>query len=125
MDLTELTECVKSDGNSILGEMFFQSWFGVSPSYELTLPKTDRGVALEMMRHSGIFTEWQIETGTLFSCYHFELKGLQYRLDIKVYNSHQPCGYRVSMKYGYEYMKYNKSGDNLVELLYGMLKSEW
>ena len=125
MDLTELTECVKPDGNDILGEMFFQDIFGVSPSYELALPKTDRGVALEMLKHSKIFTEGQMVTGTLFSCHHFELKGLQYRLDINVYNSHQPCGYHVTMQQYGRVMKYSKFGDNLVQLIYEMLKSEW
>lgn len=124
MDLTELAECMKPDGNDILGEMFFQDVFGVSPSYELTLPKTDCAVALGMLRHSKMFTEWQMATGTLFSCYHFELKGLQYRLDINVYNSHQPRGYHVSMQQCGRVMKYSKFGNNLVELLFGMLKSE-
>ena len=124
MDIGELTNCIRLDGKDILTEILFQDWFGVSPSDELMLPKTDRAVALEMLRHSRIFTEWQTETGTLFSCYHFELKGLQYRIDVKVYNSHQPCGYHVSLKYGHAYVKYTKFGDNLVELLYRMLKSE-
>jgi hypothetical protein len=125
MDVTWLTECVKPDGNEVVADVFFQTLFGVSPSHELSLQKTDRGVALEMLRHCGIFTAWwQTSVGTNFECNQFELNGLQYRLVVKLYNCHQPYRYQVSMLFN-NLVKYQKSGDNLVRLFFDALKSEF
>ena len=124
MDLTELAECVKPDGNDVLAEVFFQTIFGVSPSYELSLPKTDRGVAIKMLKHCKMFDEWHTEYGEYFDCFGFEWKGLRHRLEVAVYNCHQPCRYHVELSFS-RFVKYNKCGDNLVQLLMEALKSEF
>lgn len=124
MDLTKLAECVRQNPDDITTEVMFLDWFGVSPSYEMSLPKTDRKIAREMLEHAGIFNEWQTDVGSHFGCTHFEMCGLSYNLTIVIFNHHQPCCYRVSL-ICHPFMKYNKYGDNLVELLVGMLKSEF
>lgn len=124
MDLKELAECVKPDGNEILAEIFFQDWFGVSPSYELMLPKTDRAVALGMLRRCGLFCEWHTDRGCYFDCLKFDLKGLRHRLEVMVYNCHQSCRYHVKLSFS-RLVKYKKYGDNLVQLLMEALKSEF
>lgn len=123
MDVTELAECVGKNPDDIMTEVLFQDLFGVSPSYEMSLPKTDRGVAMGMLRHSGLFAEWQLKVGTDFDCPRFELNGLSHKLNVVVFNHHMPCRYHVSLKY-LNLMRYNRYGDNLVELLVGMFKSE-
>ena len=124
MDLTELAECVKTDGNEVLADMFFQTLFGVSLSHELALPKTDRAVALEMLRHCGLFSEWHTDIGYYFDCLKFDWKGLRHRLEVSVYNCHQSCRYHVKLSFS-RLVKYRRHGDNLVELLMEALKSEF
>ena len=124
MDVTELAECVKPDGNEVLAEMFFQTWFGVRLSHELALPKTDRDVALRMLRHCGWFSEWHTDRGWYFDCLQFDWKGLGHRLEVSVYDCRQPCRYHVELSFA-RLVKYRKYGDNLVQLLMGALKSEF
>lgn len=124
MDVTELANCVRQNGDDILAEVFFQDWFGVSLSRELSMPKTDSDVAKEMLVHAGIFTRWPHEVGEYFECNNFELNELQHYLKIVVFNPHQIFRYRVSLMSS-NFLKYGRAGDNLVALLYDMLKSEF
>ena len=123
MDIGELTNCIGLDGEDILTEVHFQDWFGVSLSDELRLLETKREAALKMMRHSGAFVEWQSPIATSFQCLHFNVRGMQYQLGVRVFDTDNPSRFQVKLLCG-TLLKFNEFGDNLVALLYKMFKSE-
>lgn len=121
MDVTDLCNLVKQNPDDIMTEVMFQDWFGVSPSYELTLLETKREEAFRMMNHSGLFHEWQVSVGSQFLCENFIVDGIRHYMRVLILNHHQPYRYHVTLTTSRE-VKYNKIGNNLVELLLGVLK---
>ena len=122
--MTFLAGAVQQDGRDIVMEMKLQDLFGVSMSYEMSLPKTDRDVAMRMLEHSGAFHKWHGDAGYYYDWDYFELNGNRHHFGAVVLEQQcYPCMYHVFLRCG-NAMLYDKYGDNLARLIWDMLEQE-
>ena len=126
MDIRELTECVKPDGDDIIAEMMFQDLFGVSPAHESMSFETGHEIALKMLKHSGLFRERDTQFGKFFDG-HFDIWGIPHELNVLLRANHQSGRFRVTLKATYWKfdtirVKYERIGDNLANMLLDVLR---